>query len=391
LTALAFDPSGHWIVSGHLLRGAAFWALDGRYPYTIGQHEDDVRSITFTDDGQRLVSSSDDGTVRVWPVSPAISDRGRWLVGDRASALMAIDPVSHRIAMTRGGHVSLLSLDGGSPRDLPGSFSDYKGIAVAFDDEGRLLAAAGGPPMTVRVWNLETGTLWSLVVPPAVGGGGDVHFEQLRFLGPDCLLVGGWTYTPHRSADPGLLRVDLRDGTVRVVGPAPNGSFALSHGKEFGIGVHNRTPPMIDQSGLVRFTIAGGPPVPLPAHGSNVVSVALDPTDSLVATGSDDGTVRVGRVSGEEPHVLLSHHGAVWAVAFSPDGRWLASGGADRTIRLWPVPDIASTPLHKRPYDQFLASIRSHTNVRAVPDPQSTTGWKLEAGPFLGWANPPQQ
>ena len=26
--------------------------------------------------------------------------------------------------------------------------------------------------------------------------------------------------------------------------------------------------------------------------------------------------------------------------------------------------------------------LRSHTNMRAVPDPQSPTGWKLEAGPF---------
>ena len=218
----------------------------------------------------------------------------------------------------------------------------------------------------------------------------DVHFEQLRFVGRDFLLGSGWTYTPHRSPVPGLLRFDLRDGTVHVVGSEPNGSFAVSNGEEFGVGVRNLAPPLVNRSGLVRFRIAGGPSVPLPAHGSRVVSVALDPSDSVVATGSDDGTVRIGRVTGEEPHVLLGHQGAVWAVAFFLDGRWLASGGADRTIRLWPVPDISTTPLHKRPYEQFLAAIRSHTNLRAVPDPQSPTGWKLEAGPFLGWANRPE-
>jgi hypothetical protein len=52
--------------------------------------------------------------------------------------------------------------------------------------------------------------------------------------------------------------------------------------------------------------------------------------------------------------------------------------------------DLSKTPLHKRPYQQFLAAIQSHTNVRAVPDPQSPTGWKLEAGPFPGWAKRPE-
>jgi hypothetical protein len=37
-----------------------------------------------------------------------------------------------------------------------------------------------------------------------------------------------------------------------------------------------------------------------------------------------------------------------------------------------------------------MAVLRSHTNLRAVPDPHSATGYKLEAGPFPGWAKPPE-
>jgi hypothetical protein len=32
--------------------------------------------------------------------------------------------------------------------------------------------------------------------------------------------------------------------------------------------------------------------------------------------------------------------------------------------------------------------LRSKTNVGVVSDPRSPTGWKLDRGPFPGWADP---
>ena len=191
------------------------------------------------------------------------------------------------------------------------------------------------------------------------------------------------------SATPASISLDLASGVARVVVPLPIDQFALGPDGKWGVAIErDRFQPQPGPGRAVRFDLVRGSTEVL-EHGDDVIAIALDPGGTLVATSSADRTVRVSRVSGGPPHLLLGAEGAIYSLAFSPDSRWLAASGEAFAIRLWPVPDVSKPPPHLLPRDALLTWLRSHTNLKAVPNAASSTGYVLEPGPFPGWADVP--
>jgi len=72
-------------------------------------------------------------------------------------------------------------------------------------------------------------------------------------------------------------------------------------------------------------------------HTEQLWYVTFSPDGQIIATASQDGTVKLWNSDGEELQTLNGHEGTVFAVRFSPNGQMLATAGGDKTVKLWTV------------------------------------------------------
>ncbi|MEG5140166.1 MULTISPECIES: serine/threonine-protein kinase [unclassified Microcoleus] len=78
----------------------------------------------------------------------------------------------------------------------------------------------------------------------------------------------------------------------------------------------------------------------LTGHKNLISSVAFSPNGEVIASGSDDKTIKLWQVqNGQEIVTLAGHANSVHTVVFSPDGKTLASSSHDKKIKLWRMKD----------------------------------------------------
>ncbi len=74
----------------------------------------------------------------------------------------------------------------------------------------------------------------------------------------------------------------------------------------------------------------------LKGHSYWVRTLAMTPNGQILASGSDDTMIKLWQLStGQELRTLKGHSRWVRSVAITPDGQMLASGSNDETIKLW--------------------------------------------------------
>jgi WD40 repeat protein len=381
LRQLAIHPQGHWLASSGT-NGLTFWPIARPYPTVLDRYEERVGNLVFGPEGQWLATSTIDlpGTVRLWQLESDELPPARVLHEARTHAYgLAASPDGEHILL--GDHsstVELLSASGGEPVALPGVVDACWGVAISSD--GRFAAASGRNEdmvtALIRVWELAS---HEQVAVKDLGGIEYAGF--LRFTEDGHILC---------SNSAGLLRWDLETGDSETLVEVPVDRFAISSDDTRGLFLHvNSSVGRVPAIGrAVVLDLGNGSTSSLVSHGDRVTAVAMDAGGSTAVTGDANGVIRVGPVTGEEPHLLLGNPDEIWDLAVDPKGRWIASASGPG-IRLWPMPDLSKPPLHTLPREELIAKLKTLTNLRVVRDEESATGWTLTHDPFPGWETVP--
>ena len=240
-------------------------------------HTESVLAVTFSPDGKKIVTGSEDSTVRIWN-----TESGKEL----------------RKMVGLGGIV----------------------YSVAFSPDGKkIVTGSGHKDSSVRIWdaelgrelkNFKTGYAFSVAFSPdgkrIVTGGVPIASTWDAVSGRQLLALRGHT-----------------DAVVSVVF-SPDGTKVASGGW--------------DRTLRIWDTESGRELRALQGHTGSVRSVAFSPDGKHVVSGGMDETVRIWNVeSGKILRRLEGHTGDVNSVAFSPDGKKVASGSGDSTTRIWNV------------------------------------------------------
>jgi WD40 repeat protein len=236
VNSVAWNHDGSKILSGSDDKTVKIWdGMTGELLNTLEGHSDSVLSVAWNHDDSKIASGSVDGTIKVW------------------------DGITCELLMTFVRETG------------------FCGASVSWNHDSSKVASASWDNK-VRIWNAITGTLLLTL---------SSHTEGTN--------SASWNHDSSKIISASY------DNTIKIWN-AMTGELLKS----------------------------------LEGHSGSVLTASWNHDDSLIVSGSYDGTIKIwDGVTGELLKTLEGHSGWVQAVSWNHDGSRILSGSNDHSIRIW--------------------------------------------------------
>ncbi|MDR3633011.1 MAG: protein kinase [Isosphaeraceae bacterium] len=303
-------------------RTVRVWNVGARssIPQMLEGHKNTITCLALSPHEPLLVTGSLDRTVRKWDVS----------TGKSVGVLKAVDGVAQSVAFRPDGKALAIALEGGRVlivdpatgtliRELPKH--EQPVLAVRYSPDGNILATAGGTEdLTrlglVKLWDAETG-------------------QEKATLEGHRYMIKAMTFSP--------------DGSTLALGDSPPGKTKGAR--------------------IYLWNVASLKQLPHRYVRDGVRALAYSPDGGTLAATLQSGDLYVYRVvDNAMPTMSFStaHGSAAPGLAFGPQGETLATGGEDGTVKLWTLSSVSISPPARQaiPLQDPLATFRDGMGER---------------------------
>jgi WD40 repeat protein len=205
--------------------GQTFWPLPEQSPSVVDGYGPILKPVAFSPDSRWLATSWEGNGLRLWPVPGSGRREVRELEVPRTLwTAFAFDPAGRHFFAAGRGSIVMAPLDGGPVRRLEAFSPDAMVFSLTVSPSGRLLAGAvgfGPVEKTLRVWDLETGTMREFPLPVPESPPETAPSEPTGYEGGIHSLFFEGETTLYSAGHGGIRRWDLDTGSQTLVREGP--------------------------------------------------------------------------------------------------------------------------------------------------------------------------
>ena len=339
VAAVAFTPDETGFVTAAIgEKIAQMWDIASGREIARAIHDDAINHVGFNHNGQRLLTTSKDGSTRILRIpSPSVSS----LMYGWQVQVVTFSPDGRYLAIAdwvyrdnkrpkeetihlwdvKSGR-ELLTIARESTENPAIGRSSTNGIAISGNK--KFLAATGGWGYShvANVWDLSDGQL-IFTATHKFGVQSVALSTDASYL---ATVSAGVMRLWERSTGQQTNELPADRGLSSIIAFSPDGRL-LAYAGDSG--------QVNDATEIAMLQVSNGREIARIRPDYRVNAIAFSPDTKYLATAGANGVAQIWKISSLQPIARLIHDANVTAVAFSPDGKFLATASENGIARVW--------------------------------------------------------